>query len=190
MRFLRLGILFITATRDPRDLPLSFSRPNPLAQIASASQLHLSLFASSPCAFIRLSFIPSPLRVLLFLLCPSFTPFTPSAEYRSSSRNVVLAFARVPFYPSARRLIRVFSPHLSKCPFSLFSYVSPPFSLSLILARTFVYLPCPRVSFVSSCSSDQLRFRTLLSEKFKYGISAVVRATERARADLWKMKMA
>lgn len=28
-------------------------------------------------------------------------PFTPSTEYRSTLRNVVLAFARVPFYPSA-----------------------------------------------------------------------------------------
>lgn len=28
-------------------------------------------------------------------------PFTPSAEYRSTHRNVVLAFAQVPFYPSA-----------------------------------------------------------------------------------------
>jgi len=60
-------------------------------------------------------------------------PFTPSAEYRSTPRNVVLAFARVPFYPSAWRLIRVPSPHHSSFPilpcFSLRS------SLSLILTR-------------------------------------------------------
>lgn len=35
-------------------------------------------------------------------------PFTPSAEYRSTHRNVVLAFARVPFYLSIWQLIRVF----------------------------------------------------------------------------------
>lgn len=40
-------------------------------------------------------------------------PFTPSTEYRSTPRNVVSAFARVPFYPSAWRLIRVSSPHYS-----------------------------------------------------------------------------
>lgn len=60
-------------------------------------------------------------------------PFTPSAEYRSTPRNVVLAFARVPFYPSAWRLIRVSSPHHSSFPilpcFSLRS------SLSLVLTR-------------------------------------------------------
>lgn len=38
------------------------------------------------------------LHILLFLHA---IPFTPSTEYRSTPRNVVLAFARVPFYPSA-----------------------------------------------------------------------------------------
>lgn len=169
--------------------PLPPPRPNPLAQIASTSQLHLSLFASSLCAFIRFSFIPSSLRVFLFLPCPPFMPFTPSAEYRSSPRNVVLAFARVPFYPSARRLIRVFSPHPSSSPSSLALHVPPPFSRSLILARTFVYLPCPRVSFVSSCSSDQLRFAPYSRGSSNMGL-AWWSATERAHADLWKMKMA
>lgn len=43
-------------------------------------------------------------------------PFTPSAEYRSAPRNVVLAFARVPFYPFARRLIHVSTPRIPILP--------------------------------------------------------------------------
>lgn len=60
-------------------------------------------------------------------------PFTPSAEYRSTPRNVVLAFARVPFYPSAWRLIRVSFPHHSS--FSILPCFSLHPSLSLVLTR-------------------------------------------------------
>lgn len=63
----------------------------------------------------------------------STMPFIPS-EYRSTLRNVVLAFARVPFYPSAWRLIHVSSAHHS----SLFSHV--PFRPSLSLVPTHICL--------------------------------------------------
>lgn len=65
-------------------------------------------------------------------------PFTPSAEYRSTHRNVVLVFTRVPFYPSAWRLIRV-SSSLHFSPFAILFSIPLYSSLSLVLAH--IYLP-------------------------------------------------
>lgn len=96
-------------------------------------------------------------------------PFTPSTEYRSTPRNVVLAFARVPFYPSAWRLIRVSSPHHSSLPILP---CSPP-SLSISCPNAYLFT-IPIFSSVSSCSSSELRFAPS-SRKFKYGIIKVGR---------------
>jgi len=84
-------------------------------------------------------------------------PFTPSAEYRSAPRNVVLAFARVPFYPFARRLIHVSIPRPPILPpifypLSFPSYSPPlpryfsPFLRPIVAARvclSFFRIPRP-----------------------------------------------
>jgi len=72
-------------------------------------------------------------------------PFTPSTAYRSTSRNVVLAFARIPFYPSAWRLILVSSlSHTRIARRSLFSlpFLSIPYpNAHLFTIPTFASLP-------------------------------------------------
>lgn len=107
-------------------------------------------------------------------------PFTPSTEYRSTPRNVVLAFARVPFYPSAWRLIRVSSPHHSSLP--ILRYSPPSLSISCPNAHLFTI---PILSSVFSCSSSELRFAPS-SRKFKYGI---MKGSYQARTyEKWKWR--
>jgi len=78
-------------------------------------------------------------------------PFTPSAEYRSAPRNVVLAFARVPFYPFARRLIHVSIPR----PPILLPIFYPPAPLP----------PYPFHPTLLLCLVILLRFSVLLSRR-------------------------
>lgn len=108
-------------------------------------------------------------------------PFTPSTEYRSTPRNVVLAFARVPFYPSAWRLIRVSSPHHSSLP--ILPCCPPSLFISCPNAHLFTI---PRRLFRFLMLIQRITFRTFLAE-------VQIRDYEGGQlpsADLWKMKMA
>lgn len=101
--FCCLGILFITTTTVLLHLRVpatSASRSLILSRKSRPSNPHPP--ASSPSLAVR--FHPPLFHFLARSHSTSSffsVPFTPSAEYRSTPRNVVLAFARVPFYPSA-----------------------------------------------------------------------------------------
>lgn len=115
-----------------------------------------------------------PLFHSLATLRPPFplaVAFTPSAEYRSAPRNVVLAFARVPFYPFARRLIHVSTPRPSilLLPFSL-PLPPPPcpplFLCPLVVWGAFVYpsFMFPRLLRFLLFLRRELRFAPSLAE--------------------------